>query len=634
MRFPSFLCAPFCFALLTAATEPATTEPVTTLRAPTPGIQPQVVIDASGTKLPDGDLWADTWVATDGVGRTLPGYREVGPPRADKSLAIFYFLWVNRSFTNWGSSPAFDITKILASDEKNRQWGPFNAFHFWGEPELGYYTIDDPFVLNKHVNMLVAAQIDALICDNTNGPTYAEQAKALVNVLSQGRERGVQVPHVAFMHWGGAPGSVQQVYKEFYQAKIHPELWFNWLGKPLVLAPPEKMTPEIANFFTTRSSWSDHKGEWFGDGRDRWCWSDRYPQGPGWHESPDKPEEISVLIAGWPHEVFGRSFHDGKQPKEGDNHPEQGLCFAEQWKRALEVDPQLVFVTGWNEWVAQRGEWGKGWGGPFCGYMPMKQGDGFFVDQMNQEFSRDAEPMRGGHSDAYYYQLVANARRYKGVRPPPLPVASPIAILGLFEDWAKVRPDYRDFTGDTLHRDSVGWCDSLHYTNTTGRNDIVRCKVSYDSAMVYFYVETAAPITSWKDKHWMTLLIDADQDHKTGWEGYDYAVNLGPASATRSDVRANQGGGWKWSNPVAIDYRVTGNRLELGIPRAALGLRDKAVKLDFKWVDNYQAEGDISDFAINGDAAPDRRFNYRYDATLTPAVIDGWTKEAAAARKR
>ena len=37
--------------------------------------------------------------------------------------------------------------------------------------------------------------------------------------------------------------------------------------------------------------------------------------------------------------------------------------------------------------------------------------------------------------------------------------------------------------------------------------------------------------------------------------------------------------------------------------------------IDFKWADNIQQTGDASDFTLNGDAAPNDRFNYR--ATLT-----------------
>ena len=39
-----------------------------------------------------------------------------------------------------------------------------------------------------------------------------------------------------------------------------------------------------------------------------------------------------------------------------------------------------------------------------------------FVDLYNQEYSRDVEPMHGGHTDNYYYQMVSNIRKYKGVR--------------------------------------------------------------------------------------------------------------------------------------------------------------------------------------------------------------------------
>ena len=78
-----------------------------------------------------------------------------------------------------------------------------------------------------------------------------------------------------------------------------------------------------------------------------------------------------------------------------------GYNFQEQWKRAFELEAPFVMVTGWNEWIA--GRWGEA-GGPLV-----------FVDQFNEEFSRDIEPMKGGHGDNYYYQLVANVRRFKGV---------------------------------------------------------------------------------------------------------------------------------------------------------------------------------------------------------------------------
>lgn len=42
------------------------------------------------------DTFADTWTATDGLGRTVPGHEQVGPPRDGKFVGMFYFLWLGR----------------------------------------------------------------------------------------------------------------------------------------------------------------------------------------------------------------------------------------------------------------------------------------------------------------------------------------------------------------------------------------------------------------------------------------------------------------------------------------------------------------------------------------------------------
>ena len=55
---------------------------------------------------------ADTLVATDGLGRTLPTAAECGPPKPGKQVGIFYFLWLGE---HAGDGP-WDVTKILARD--------------------------------------------------------------------------------------------------------------------------------------------------------------------------------------------------------------------------------------------------------------------------------------------------------------------------------------------------------------------------------------------------------------------------------------------------------------------------------------------------------------------------------------
>ena len=64
------------------------------------GSMANYVMDANGVKalatMPTvfrDDLFADTWVATDGAGRIVPAFEECGPPRPGKQVGIFYWTW-------------------------------------------------------------------------------------------------------------------------------------------------------------------------------------------------------------------------------------------------------------------------------------------------------------------------------------------------------------------------------------------------------------------------------------------------------------------------------------------------------------------------------------------------------------
>ena len=64
---------------------------------------------------------------------------------------------------------------------------------------------------------------------------------------------------------------------------------------------------------------------------------------------------------------MGKVITRGKRPpvNEAYEHrilPIMDYQFAEQWGRALEVDPQVVMITQWNEWIAQRFIWDNGFG--------------------------------------------------------------------------------------------------------------------------------------------------------------------------------------------------------------------------------------------------------------------------------
>ncbi len=583
---------------------------------------------------PIRNLHVGNWVATDALDRKLPTYEECGPVKGDRFVGMFYFM----THTNPGGKGPFDVTKIMKANPENPQWG--EGGHFWGEPENGYYLSYDKWVIRRHAQLLSDAGVDVIIFDVTNDKTFPEVYLPVCEVYTEMRKSGEKTPQISFL---GSEISVNKLWNEFYLNKLYTDLWFQWKGKPLLLfgqheIPSRKknndvvFSDEIRNFFSIRMSWAWTSLPWYQScpyGKDKWPWVDHYPQSVGWHDNPEEKEMVPVAVAQHPLSNIGRSFHNYNQP-ETDKYDltpytDQGLCFEEQWSRALEVDPEFVFVTGWNEWSAGAQTMGKDinksllkWSfypGAHLGKAgkKLKEGDHYFIDQYNQEFSRDIEPMTGGHTDNYYYQLMANIRKYKGMDK-PIQAGTPVTINinGSFKQWDKVQAVFYDHIGDTEHRNSSGEGQAGPYVNNSGRNDIRALKVAYDKTSLYFYAETANELTPSSDKNWMLLFIDTDQNKETGWEGYDFVINSNVVDkkTTTMNVLNKDGSMGKSLN---LPLQVSKNKLMIRVERSDLGGTD-ILAFDFHWADNIAKIGDITEFFRNGDNAPERRANYRFQA--------------------
>ena len=234
------------------------------------------------------------------------------------------------------------------------------------------------------------------------------------------------------------------------------------------------------------------------------------------------------------------------------------------------------------------------------------------ADQYNAEYNRTISPMKGGYTDNYYMQMVQNIRKYKGVREIPRNKGFlNMQIDGSFEDWKNSSVEYKDTRNDIVHRDHDGYGD-LHYTNTTGRNDIVCSKVAMDKQNVYFYVETAGPMSSYTDPNWMLLLVDSDTDSETGWEGYDFLINKKLKDTSHTSMMRWNDRKQEWVEIAELNYRQKGNQMEICVPRSLLKAKGKEVTFDFKWADNPQTLENIISLCTDGDAAPNRRFNFRF----------------------
>jgi len=236
-----------------------------------------------------------------------------------------------------------------------------------------------------------------------------------------------------------------------------------------------------------------------------------------------------------------------------------------------------------------------------------------FIDQYNSEFNRTIQPMKGGYTDNYYMQMAQNIRRYNGVRPiPELSGSTAIQIDGTFDDWTAVTQEYRDTAGDTAHRDYPGY-GGLHYKEDSGRNDIVTAKVAVDEPNIYFHAATSEPLTPHTGSNWMLLFIDADQNHDTGWNGYDFAINLKVAGDKKTTLSRWQQDGPNpgWADAAQVDYRYAGKSIEIAVPKQLLGIGGDKLAFDFHWCDNPTDVSDPISLCVSGDSAPNRKFNYR-----------------------
>lgn len=550
-----------------------------------------------------------------------------------------------------------------------------DCYH-WGEPETGYFLSKDEYVIRRDMSMLADAGVDVLIMDVTNGFRYWDECDVIFPVMQKMKEEGNKVPQFCFWAYGGTCiTAVQDVYEKIYKAEKYRDLWFYWDGKPLLLynakpkvdrkdnnsthpnpnydpaAKTDKKNPhykdpdyteefykdytaEVRRFFTLRNMWWGHykaHGKRYVGMEDKWSFG--YDMGDSRisRMNPDqlaskhkgKKEEMAVTPAQHSATLVGKSWTRSQGEPQLDDHdmpiptyvpwlgrtverPEEyGAYFQERWDDALKADPQFLYLNDWNEWTAVKINETR----PFMRRNATYQ----FVDQYNAEFNRTIQPMKGGYTDNYYMQMAQNIRRYKGVRPfPVLRGSQAMAVDGDFSDWNAVTIDYRDTVGDTFHRDYKGY-GGLHYRDESGRNDIVTCKVAVDQDNVYFYAETHDPLTPHTGANWMLLFIDADKNHDTGWNGYDFLVNkeVSGENITTLMRYAPENQDTPWVGLGKLNFRYSGKALELAVPRSLVKLEGDALAFDFHWCDNPHELKDAISLCVGGDSAPNRRFNYR-----------------------
>ena len=562
--------------------------------------------------------------STDALGRTLP---EITGYRDDRYVGLFYFIWHSGS-----SEYKYDVTKLLRSNP-DELWDPYDdtgisppVMHYFNEPLFGYYSSEDPWVVRKHVEMFIAAGVDFIALDLSNDVIYEDALMLLLETMDAYRQAGWDVPKFICYTNLNSGNTVKNLYDLIYSRDLFSELWFYGpYDKPLIVAQKNEVEfQEIKDFFHFRpAQWPGFEYEVYEDGFP-FCDLNR----------PQRIHEnlIGVSVAQHTAYVFsygvkvdplttprdknhGRGY-TSKNRKNGDvNAILRGANIQEQWDYAIKRDPEIIFVTGWNEWATgKRKAWFEG------------QTVACFVDSFNTEFSRDIEMtkestyivdeetgayIQEGYADNYYLQMIQNIRKYKGISSSEddIKVNAPytIDVDGTPSQWNSVKSVYYNISIDNISRDCAG------YTQAAADNFIQTLRVAHDSDYVYFYIRTENDITAYNTEktNWMNLFIGIAGSENPSWDMYQFVLNRHPVSDSKTSLERYTAEN-EFEHVENVSYSVQGNIMQIAVPRASLGLDNAEYTLYFKAADSIDKETDIMDYYVSGESVPLGRLAFSY----------------------
>ena len=549
----------------------------------------------------------------------------------EKEVGIFYLLWLGT-----GGSDLHDVSQILKNNPNaavsDNAWqaaggGGVQDIHWWGESIFGHYFSVDSWVVERDVMMLTDAGIDFLALDNSNAVGYPQQLLVLLKALDKYYRQGYDVPQVTFIVKADTGAHTMRLFESVYKAyPQYSHLWYRMEGKPMIIADEDDpaVTEECRDYLSFQYA------QWPREGyrQDGFPWMDF-----GWWTENGKQAvfhmkdgrtmmnatvaQHSGTLAFSSSALYGDNTNHTRSWHNGANDPAEdaylyGYNFAEQLDYAISCDPDILFLTGWNEWIAARQDT---WHDIDSEAEPI-----ILVDNCDINNSRDIQPMKSGYGDNYYMQMIAAIRRFKGQSPTNVGLNTnsktqnaTIDIAGSLRQWDQIHSFYLDYLQDTDDRNCVGYGD-VRYTNTTGRNDIYQIKLTNDNENLYVYVQTDKSILGVEEGHCLTMFISTGNGADKTWCNYDFAVGrLIPGVVEKRTAKG-------WETVYTGAYSLVENELQFAIPLSVLGENAADVSLQFKFADNYQNEDDIFEFYLNGDAAPYGRLNYVYESRGIDAV--------------
>ncbi len=324
-------------------------------------------------------------------------------------VGICYSIWFNAITYSTNEETGLPVTvndlekEYVFSTEKvftkgNITRNHLYKFHYWGKPKQGFYKSDDKAAHRESLLLLETAGVDFIILDHTNctinGCTpgqsgwnafFALPCDALFETMDELKAEGHHPPRAVF--WTRDPLMFPYIYEHYHAKEAWRDHFVYWNGKPLILGWNYEEKYRESRLFTVRFMYGLQYKAFPG----QWSYLEHDTMGAVSYDEAGEPEHMSASVA-------AQSTYISLRDTTAYGR-DRGRFWHRQWENAFAVRPKILTLSWWNEWVAQ---------------LYRIEGVGYiFTDNFNTEYSRDIEPMEGGHGDAYYTRLCEYVKAYK-----------------------------------------------------------------------------------------------------------------------------------------------------------------------------------------------------------------------------
>ena len=299
------------------------------------------------TNAPPWDTFSDTWVATDGLGRTLPSPKSAAlPGRIAPSASSISSGWRARTrFTTFPNCWLPTLPTPLS--------GQNTPFIFGGSPSSATTAATTP---GLSANTRKCWRMPAWMWWCLTSPTVSPTTRMFspsAGSYSEMRRPGLAHPA------NRLPRSLRR--RTALSRHLEPELLRQESPPgPLVSLEGEAADAGLAGgveplghqfLHLARILGLDRRERLVRDGRDKWPWLDHSPQNFGWHETPGKAEQISVTVAQHPTSNIGRSSPNEGSAAAGQDRPGAGHLFLPSngpahWRSGLNSRSSPVGTSG------------------------------------------------------------------------------------------------------------------------------------------------------------------------------------------------------------------------------------------------------------------------------------------------